>query len=202
MRGLAKLAAAGGGVGAALVIGASGAFACTSLATITPSTPSGNPGSSVTVTGTAFDPAGGPVALHWNSMQGPALAQAKPDAGGGITAAITVPKDALAGYYVIIATQTEKDGSMAFGTPARTSFQVGAPGTPSSTGMMHGQVASSTSATQNVATATVANRPADNTGWVVALATLGVLGTVLFVGGLAFFITEVRRSAQVALARR
>jgi hypothetical protein len=108
----------------------------------------------------------------------------------------------MAGYYVIIATQTEKDGSMAFGTPARTSFQVGAPGTPSSTGMMHGQVASSTSASQNVATPAVANRPADNTGWVVALAVLGALGILLFVGGLAFFVSEVRRSAQLAVARR
>jgi hypothetical protein len=185
-------------------MGATGAFACTSLATLTPSSPSGGPGSTVAITGSAFDPAGGPVVLHWNSLQAPAMAQVQPDAGGNISAAVTVPKDATNGYYVIIATQMEKDGTMAFGTPARTSFQVGMPGMSggSSMGMMHGQTAASGSGSQTLSASTAASRPADNTGWVVALASLGVLGIVLFVGGLAFFVSEVRRSTQVAVARR
>src|SRR5262245_17750651 len=121
---IAGLSAAGGAL-AALAMGAVLAYACTSLATITPSTPNGAPGSTATITGHAFDPAGSAVVLTWNSAQGPQLAQAKPDANGDISAAITIPSEATAGYFVIVASQTDKDGQPAFGTPARISFVVG-----------------------------------------------------------------------------
>ncbi len=192
-----KLGVAAGGATALLLVGAMAAMACTSLATLTPNPPSGDPGASVAITGQAFDPGSSVVSLHWNTAQGPVLATTTPDAGGNITATVTIPKDATAGYYVIIATQTDKDGQPVFGTPARTSIQVGQP----SGATAHGNNVAAPAANVAAAAAPASATSQTSGGWIAALAIFGILGVGLFVAGLAFFVREVRRSEAVALAR-
>jgi hypothetical protein len=199
MRHTKRFGLAAGGAGILFLIGTVGALACTSLATITPSTPSGEAGTAVTITGQAFDPAGSAVSLHWNALQGPVLAQAQPDAAGSINASVAIPADAQAGYYVIIATQNDKTGAPAFGTPARASFQVGTPSAATSTGA-NGAPASNV-APPAASTAASSNQGL-NGGWLAAVAILGILGVGLFAAGVGFFIGEVRRGEAVALARR
>ncbi len=199
MRHLKNFGIAAGGAGAFLLIGVVGALACTSLATITPSTPTGDAGTAVTIAGQAFDPAGSAVSLHWNAMGGPVLAQAQPDASGGISASVKIPADAQAGYFVIIATQTDKTGAPAFGTPARTSFQVGNPTTAGSSGSIAAPAANVPAA---VAATSTSSSPGLNGGWLAAIAILGILGAALFIAGVGFFVREVRRGEAVALARR
>lgn len=198
VRQLKKFGIAAGGAGVLLLMGVVGTFACTSLATITPSTPSGEAGTAVTIAGQAFDPAGSAVSLHWNAMGGPVLAQAQPDASGSITASVKIPADAQAGYFVIIATQNDKTSAPAFGTPARTSFQVGNPSTAGSSGSI---AATAANVPAPVAAASTGSSQGLNGGWLAAVAILGILGAGLFIAGVGFFVREARRGEAVALAR-
>jgi hypothetical protein len=199
MRSLTKAVIALSGALAGLAIATSGVLGCTSLATLTPSTPSGDPGSTVTITGHAFDPASNPVVLHWNSAQGPVLGTAQPDASGDIAVTVTIPKDAETGYYVIIGSQTDKTGAPVFGTPARMSFQVGTPAASTAHGNNNptsGAVSTPVAVAPNTSPASQSS-----TGWLAAIAVLGVLGVGLFIVGLGFFLREMRRSEAVAIAR-
>ncbi len=196
---LKKLGIAAGGAGALLLMGVVGVFACTSLATITPSTPSGEAGTAVTIAGHAFDPAGSSVSLHWNAMGGPVLGQAQADASGNISASVKIPADAQAGYYVIIATQNDNTGAPAFGTPARTSFQVGTPSTAGTSGSI---AAPAANVPAPLAATSTSSSQGLNGGWLAAIAILGILGAGLFIAGVGFFVREARRGEAVALARR
>ena len=118
------------GAVAAPVVGASLAYACTSLATLSLNPNSGTEGQTVTVTGRGFaqhDPAdartGQPVEIRFDSVRTPLLATAAPGADGTFTAQIRVPQ-APTGDHVIVATQNRADGRPASGTPARQSFTV------------------------------------------------------------------------------
>lgn len=72
--------------------------------TVRPS--SGQPGTSVTVTGAGYT-AGAryPVELHWEGAAGPLLATAELDGNGGFRTTIRVPGAAAAGSYGIVACQ-------------------------------------------------------------------------------------------------
>lgn len=130
------------GLGAAtLVIAAAGAWACTNLATLNTAQASAMPGETVTITGTSFkaiEEGVTPVTIHWNAVNGDVLAQVEPDSSGAISASITVPSDASAGQYVLVATQRSADPGHGleaaddafepiFGTPARAPLMVGSP---------------------------------------------------------------------------
>jgi len=177
------------GGGSILLVGAATAWACTSLSAINLSKAAGQPGSQVTVTGSAFatDPGAQAVRFHWNAENGNVLAKAKPDAAGTVSAKVKVPADARPGYNVIIATQTIKGQGPAFGTPSRASFLVGS-AAPSAeappSGAPSGVVADGTS-----------------TGVVALTVALGLLGIVLFGGGLSLFVRELRRRSVPAPAR-
>ena len=111
---------------------ASFAYACTGLATLSANPMSAPAGTTVNGTGKGFQahgtdaPSTEPVVLHFNSRTGPTLWSGRPDAGGNISFAFTVP-DVEAGSYTLIATQMTATGAAAFGTPARISFQVTPP---------------------------------------------------------------------------
>lgn len=118
------------GAVAAPVVGASLAYACTALATLSLNPGSGAEGQTITVTGRGFsqhDPAdsrtGQPVEIRFDSVRAPLLATAAPGADGTFTAQIKVPQ-VPAGDHVVIATQNRADGRPASGTPARQSFTV------------------------------------------------------------------------------
>src|SRR3989442_13574624 len=109
-----------GAVGVALTIGLGTAWACTNLATLNLSNAAGQPGQSITVTGSSFKavasgPAA-PVVLHWNAVAGPVLATVVPDATGNIPAQAVLPP-AEPGHSVLLATQAE-GGTGGDGPPA------------------------------------------------------------------------------------
>ncbi|MDP1803984.1 MAG: hypothetical protein Q8K72_02350, partial [Acidimicrobiales bacterium] len=80
-------------IGAFLVgLGAS-AFACANLATLNLSTGSGRPGTTITFTGAGFAAPRAstgltptPVLVHWESEEGPVIAEVVPDRYGSLSA--------------------------------------------------------------------------------------------------------------------
>ncbi|MDQ4132941.1 MAG: hypothetical protein M3179_06960, partial [Actinomycetota bacterium] len=182
MRKIGLLASA---VGVVMVIGAASAWACTNLASLNPSQTSGNPGTQITLTGTAYATKGGSdVAIRWNSTTAPPLTTVKADPAGTIRAEVTIPADAKPGNHILIATQDYTDSSgvttAAYGTPARATFTVGG--------------AAPAPAPPAAATASAAASSDGTPAGLVALTVLlGIGGLVLFAGGLAVFARQTRR---------
>lgn len=190
------------GVGAA-------AFACASLATLNLSIGSGRPGTTITFTGAGFAvPRAGtgftptPVAVHWESEEGPIIAEVVPDRYGSISAQFTVP-ETRPGTYIIVATQkTPRPAAGAPegqppayfaepGTPARASFEVLAPGA----------VATHRSAIVESGDVPESQGQLDATVWIVLTAAFGSVAMSLFGGGLIAFIHQSRKSREPATAR-
>ncbi|MDQ4133414.1 MAG: hypothetical protein M3179_09465 [Actinomycetota bacterium] len=173
-------------VGAAVFVTAASAWACTNLASLNPSLTTGNPGTQINITGTAFATKGGSdVAIRWDSATAPPLTTVKADAAGTIRAQVTIPADAKPGNHILLATQDYTDAkgitTAAYGTPARASFTVGsttaAPPAPAAT-----------------ATPSAAASSSGSPGGLIALtALLGIGGLALFGAGLAVFARQTRR---------
>ena len=169
------------------------AYACTNLATLDLSQASGAPGASLTATGSSFSPHA-PVLLHWNSLTGPVLARVEASPSGAIAATAKVPATAVAGDYVIVATETI-NGQAAFGTPARATFQVvgpgGATGSPSQTG----------APTANpLAAVPTSSSSGVSGGLLAATILLAVLGVALFGFGAAGYARQRRRAEKPVAA--
>src|SRR5260370_6913401 len=113
-----------GAIGVGLTIGLGTAWACTNLATLNLSNAAGQPGQSITVTGSSFKAVasgpGAPVVLHWNAVAGPVLATVAPDATGNISAQVVIPQ-AEPGYYVLVATHSVH-AAPAYSPPPRPPF--------------------------------------------------------------------------------
>lgn len=180
------------------------AYACTSLATLNLSQATGPAGSNTTVTGSSFNPstkpdADGlftPVTLHWNSVTGPVLADGiAPDPTGAIgPVSVTIPSSATPGYYMIVATQEQIAGGSgeAFGTPARTVFQVTGTG-------------AAAPVPAQIGTATIASASSSSgvgAGLIALLAILGIAGVTLLAIGSASFLGASRRAAAASRARK
>ena len=181
-----KLAVVAGAAAATVVLAlASAAFACTNLAALNLSSSSGQAGTQVTVTGSAFAraPKNTPVALHWNGLDGPVLATVTPDAAGAINATqITIPSDAKPGFYTIVATQTEiATGLSPWGLPTRAGFQVVGPG--------------ATPAQPVQAVSAGSNESGVSGGFIALSVALGLGGLALFGFGAASFLSTYRRRA-------
>lgn len=139
-----RMAAAMTGAAALLLAGAMGAFACTNLATLNLGSNYAAAGATIDVTGSSFSEVGDgtqPVEVRWNATDGPLLGEVEPDSSGAFATEVTVPEDAEAGHYVLIATQAaaepghgleagEEQLAPVFGTPARASLVVGDPSAP------------------------------------------------------------------------
>lgn len=185
------------------------AYACANLATLSLSTGSGRPGTSITFTGASFAfPRTGsgleptPVVVHWQWEEGPVLAEAIPDRYGTISASFTVP-DSRPGTYIIIASQrtpravpgAAPDAPPALfaepGTPARASFEVLGPG------------AVPVIRTPPVESFEVSPSAGqlDSTVWIVLTAAFGAVAMSLFGGGLIAFIHQSRKAKEPARAR-
>lgn len=118
---------------AALTAGAL-AFACLAQATLALDKSAVRPGKTVTGSGYGFNggrmTSGGnysDVDIKWKRIDGRVLWSGQADDNQSISFAFRVPKKAKPGYYVIVATQLEEDGSPAYGTPARTTIKVKKP---------------------------------------------------------------------------
>jgi hypothetical protein len=169
---------------AAMAFTAVAAFACTNLATLNLSTASGGVGDTVTVTGSSFRTATGdnpvmPVVMNWNGADGPVLAETTPDAAGNVSATFSVP-EGQAGYYVIVASQTDAEGEAAYGTPARASFQILGP---------NGESVVAQPGTQAAVPA-----EASSSGIIALTVGLGALGLALFGAGFTAFVRQARGS--------
>ncbi len=179
------IAAAAGAV--AILATTASAWACTNLASLNPSVTTGNPGTLINLTGTAFATKGGSdVAIRWDSVTGQPLISVKADATGTIRAQVTIPADAKPGPHVLIATQDYTDASgvttAAYGTPARASFTVGA-----------GTVAPPTPAASATTSAGTESSSGSSGGLIALTALLGLSGFILFGAGLAVFARQSRR---------
>lgn len=109
-KGKRRTIAAAAAMGAVCLVLSGVAFACTAQATLTSNTPTGDVGSSVTLTGRGYQPATNaspavPVDIRWGGAAGSLLAQPVPDESGSIFARVTVPADAAPGHVVITSRQ-------------------------------------------------------------------------------------------------
>lgn len=172
---------------AAVLFTAATAWACTNLASLNISSPTGNPGMILDVSGTAYATKGGSdVVVRWDSLTGPVLASLTPDATGTIRGSVAVPADAKPGPHVILATQDYTDGTgktaPAYGTPSRAGFTIGA-------------VPAALPASEAAAvTAGTVDPSGASSGLIALTIALGVGGVALFGAGLAAVARQTRRS--------
>ena len=168
---------------AILTLTGAAAYACTNLATLNLSSGAGKPGETVTVTGSSYRmPADAPngVLIRWNGLDGPVLAEARPDRVGNITATFTVP-EAAPDNYVVVAVLRNGRGVDTSGTPARAQFQIlGDAGRP---------VPQAPSAPAPVAT----GGEGSSAGPIALLVVLGVSGLGLFGAGFIAVARQARR---------
>ncbi|MFN2504679.1 MAG: hypothetical protein ABR540_10735, partial [Acidimicrobiales bacterium] len=105
------------GAAGAVVIASAAAWACVSGPSLNLSTVNAKPGQEVQLVGRDFRKVD-PITVRWNALDGPALGVFEPVAATGnafgqsFTGTITVPGDAKAGSYVLIATQTSPEGKL------------------------------------------------------------------------------------------
>jgi hypothetical protein len=194
--------------GAMVAFVGAASYACASLATLSLSTGTGEPGTTVTLTGAGFSSprrtgnVPTPVVIHLESRNGEVLLQAEPDRFGSISGSFTVP-EVRPGTYVLLAVQDTPRAVLGApadqapsliaepGTPARTSFEVLAPG---------GRPAARTP-TFEPAEANGGQTQLDATVWFVLTAAFGAVAMSLFGGGLIAFIHQSRKAKEPAAAR-
>ncbi|GAC1374972.1 MAG: hypothetical protein NVSMB4_02850 [Acidimicrobiales bacterium] len=120
-----------GVAGVVVIVPVGLAWACVGLVSLTTSSPTVDPGATVTVFGKEFA-AKVPVLIHLDSITGPVLATVPPPTPSTMTSQfkidVTIPADVSRGQHLLIATQDEHD--MNGGNPARALIGVGvaAPG--------------------------------------------------------------------------
>jgi hypothetical protein len=121
--------------GVGVLLAASSAWACLSVAGITASPATVQPGSSVTVNGIGFEFGTNPILIHLDTLNGAVLGTASLDRIGDFTISVTLPANISNGPHILVATQDSatpdglNDGSNT-GVPARAVIQVGNPATP------------------------------------------------------------------------
>lgn len=173
----------------ALMLGGALAYACTNLATLNLEATTGAAGDQVAITGSSFS-SEQPVTLHWNSMEGAQLATVTPDEAGNISTSVTIP-EAQPGYYVLVATQVDEEGTPAYGTPARATFQVlGPDGAATQQQVPANDVSAFAEQSQGI-----------SSGMMALTALLGLAGIGLFGAGLAGFVRQTGEAETPARVR-
>jgi hypothetical protein len=103
------------------------------LATLTLDTKVASPGQAITAAGKNYgvtNNASTPprvfsdVTIRLKSRTGTVLANKAPDSAGRINSTFTLPTGLSPGWYVVVATQTNADGTPKSGTPGRTTLRV------------------------------------------------------------------------------
>ncbi|MGH9077455.1 MAG: hypothetical protein ACRDY0_08400 [Acidimicrobiales bacterium] len=116
--------------GVGLLLSASAAWACLSLAGITTNLATVQPGGAVTVSGIGFEFGTNPVVIHLDSIDGAVLGTATLDHIGDFSKVVTLPAAVSGGQHVLVATEAaatadgSNDGSNT-GVPARAIIDVG-----------------------------------------------------------------------------
>lgn len=163
------LAAAAGGVVAALIVPAIVVYACVGVVGLSASPSSVQPGGTFTLKGMDFVPTA-PVQIHLDTIDGPVIATVTHQTGTGsmtsrFTQDITIPSNVSTGQHLLIATQNARE--MNGGNPARAVIYVG------------GTAPAAAGPEARPAAATIDSGP----GWgVLALVALGaaVVGLIVF----------------------
>lgn len=158
-----------------VMLSAFAAWACISVAGMRVTPTSAKAGDQVTVSGFEFNSRTNAV-IRWNAVDGPVLAEVKPD-GGDFTAQVTIPADAKAGNYVLVATQEPDVQSTTWGIPARALVQVvGDGGAP-----VVGEPVGEARVDRPVGLVTTESAGLGD----LALAGLGAAGVAMFIAGMA-----------------
>ena len=113
--------------GAAVPLAAASiAWACGVLTTVSLSDKVAAPGATVTATGKNYSTAAGvsAITLRLKSRTGRVLATTAAQSGGKLNTTFTVPSDLSPGWYVILATQFNANGTPKSGTPGRTTLRI------------------------------------------------------------------------------
>jgi len=180
------------GIATAVMLQSTGGWTCASLASVDVTPGVVRPGQEVAWKGTFFIK-DEPVVLRWNALDGPVLSTATPPSADNglhgnwrfVEGTFTVPADARAGSYVVVASQKEVKGSATWGVPARGLVQV-SDGSP-----VVGQAPG----------APPQQRPADlvtseslTTGDFL-VAAMGAAGVALLLAGVALVLTAGRRGS-------
>lgn len=185
-RAVAFLAIAAGVV----LLQAAGGWACASLASVEATPGVVRPGQEVAWKGTFFIK-DEPVVLRWNALDGPVLSTATPPSADNglhgnwrfVDGTFTVPADAKAGSYVVVASQNAVKGSSTWGVPARGLVQV-SDGTP-----VLGQAVGTPAPPRPVDLVTSESL----SGGDFLVAAMGAGGVALLLAGLALVLTAGRR---------
>ena len=108
------------------LIAASAAWACGVLAVLKLDTKVASPGQAVTATGKNYSAAAGAslVTISLKSRTGQVLATTPADSAGKINQTMFLPQSISPGWYVVIATQFNANGTPKSGTPGRTSLRI------------------------------------------------------------------------------
>ncbi len=200
MKNIRRWLAAGSAAGTAVILlGAAAAWACIAGPTLNLSPAQAKPGQQVALSGFSYN-GSLPIVVRFNGLDGPVLGTFMPVEGRfgdneSLAGTVTIPADTKPGNYVLIATQSNPDGSLAQ-VPVRALISVtstggapalGAPAVQAESGRTVGPVFSHSSA---------------STAGLI-LVGLGAAGVALFVAGMAVLLPSRRRPApQPAPARR
>ena len=105
---------------------ASVAWACGVLATLTLDKKVAAPGEVVTATGKNWGTAAGQsaVSIRLKSRTGQVIATTAVQTGGKISETFSLPANLSPGWYVVLGTQTNANGTPKSGTPGRTTIRV------------------------------------------------------------------------------
>lgn len=180
---------------AVLVAAASTAWACVSGPAVNLSTIQAKPGDEITLTGTGFRLAE-PVDIRWNALDGPILATTAEPEDRMVSATFTVPAGATPGNYVVVASQSKPDGSLAL-SPIRALLTVVGP-----SGQAPVMGADMTTDTGERTPGLVRADDSVSTGTLMLVA-LGVAGMGMFAAGIAALATSRRgTTATPAPAKR
>ena len=111
---------------AAPLAAASVAWACGVLATLSLDTRVAAPGQAITASGKNYSTATGAsdIVLRLQSRTGQILTSATPVAGGGFRKQFALPERLDPGWYIVLATQFNANGTPKSGTPGRTTLRI------------------------------------------------------------------------------
>lgn len=191
-----RWAVPGAATAAGVMLAGATAWACVAGPTLNLSPATLKAGQETTLSGFAYN-GELPIVVRFNALDGPVLGTFQPTEGRFgdpelLTGKVTIPADTKPGSYVLIATQTTRDGSLAQ-VPVRALVTVtgptgapvlGAPVSPVETGRPVGPVRQDSSVTMGA----------------LLLVGLGTAGVAMFVAGMAAFL-PTRRRAEPEVAR-
>jgi hypothetical protein len=183
-------------MGAAAAVGvvlmaAAAAWACIAGPTLIVTPGQAKPGQEVSVSGFSYN-GSLPIVVRFNALDGPILGTFSASGGRfgdpeALAGKVTIPADTKPGSYVLVATQSKADGSLAQ-VPVRALVTVTAPGGAPALGAPVIQP----EAARPVGP--VVTRSSVSTGALVMVG-LGAAGVAMFLAGIAVLVPSRRRTA-------